>query len=103
MQTYLKQLIAQMETDPIMMCENQKYPTLDVLYFHYAEYQGIQSDLARQLNRKISDLLDNLPFDDGEQVSCLIGELAAEHERTAFVAGLRLGAQFMLELRKEGM
>lgn len=37
---------------------------------------------------------------DADKICSLSSELAAEHERIAFIAGLQLGAQLMLELKK---
>ena len=71
------------------------------LSFHYTECYSLHSDLTKQLSQEMNELLSSLPFADGDKVCSLSSELAAEHERIGFVAGLQLGAQLMLELGKE--
>ena len=61
----------------------------------------MHSDVTKQLSQEMNEVLSALPFADGDRVCSLSSELAAEHERIGFVAGLQFGAQLMLELEKE--
>ena len=101
MQIYLKKLKAKIEADPLAFYDGGDIPALESLYFHYTECYCMHSDLTKQLSQEINELLSALPFADGDKVCSLSSELAAEHERIGFVAGLQLGAQLMLELGKE--
>ena len=101
MKEYLLKLKAQIEADPLTFYDGGDIPALESLYFHYTECYCMHSDLTKQLSREINELTNNLPFADGDKVCSLSSELAAEHERIGFVAGLQLGAQLMLELVKE--
>ena len=101
MQTYFEKLIEQIETDPILFYEDGDYPALDALYFHYTECYCMHSDLTKQLSQELNELLDGLAFADADKACSLSSELAAEHERIAFLAGLQLSVQLMLELNIE--
>ena len=101
MQAYLTKLKEQIEADPIPFYEGGDYPALDALYFHYTECYCMHSDLTKQLSQELNELLDGLAFVDADKACSLSSELAAEHERIAFLAGLQFGAQLMLELNNE--
>lgn len=101
MKTYLKKLKSKIQSDPLTFYEGGDIPALESLYFHYTECYCMHSDLTKQLSQEINELLSSLPFADGDKVCSLSSELAAEHERIGFVAGLQLGAQLILELGKE--
>lgn len=101
MKDYLAKLKSQIEADPLTFYDGGDIPALESLYLHYTECYCMRSDLTKQLSREMNELLSSLPFADGDKVCSLSSELAAEHERIGFVAGLQLGAQLMLELGKE--
>lgn len=101
MKEYLLKLKSQIEADPLTFYDGGNIPALESLYFHYTECYCMHSDLTKQLSKEINELTNSLPFADGDKVCSLSSELAAEHERIGFVAGLQLGAQLMLELGKE--
>jgi hypothetical protein len=56
---------------------------------------------TKAASRKLHDHLGDLSFRENDDVFSLVGTLCAEHERIAFLAGLQLGAQLMLELMEE--
>ena len=101
MKDYLAKLKSQIEADPLTFYDGGDIPAQESLYFHYTECYSLNSDLTKQLSQKMNELLSSLPFADGDKVCSLSSELAAEHERIGFVAGLQLGVQSMLELGKE--
>ena len=101
MKEYLAKLKSQIEADPLTFYDGGKIPALESLYFHYTECYSMHSGLTKQLSQEMNELLGALTFADGDKVCSLSSELAAEHERIGFVAGLQLGAQLMLELGKE--
>ena len=61
----------------------------------------MHSNLTKQLSAELNDLTNGLAFLDADKICCLSSELAAEHERIEFIAGLQLGAQLMLELTEK--
>ena len=101
MKDYLAKLKSQIEADPLTFYDGGDIPALESLYLHYTECYCMHSDLTKQLSQELNELLDDLPFADGNKICSLSSELAAEHERIGFVAGLQLGAQLILELGKE--
>ena len=98
MKDYLVKLKTQIESDPLTFYDSGDVPALDSLYLHYTECYSIHSDLTKRLSGELNDLMSTLPYIDGDRICSLTSELAAEHERIGFVAGLQLGAQLMLEL-----
>ena len=101
MKEYLLKLKSQIEADPLTFYDGGDIPALESLYFHYTECYCMHSDLTKQLSQKINELLSGLSFAADDKVRSLSSDLAAEHERIGFVAGLQLGAQLMLELGKK--
>ena len=101
MKDYLVKLKSKIESDPLTFYDGGDIPVLESLYLHYTECYCMHSDLTKQLSQEINELISSLPFADGDRVCSLSSELAAEHERIGFVAGLQLGAQLMLELWKD--
>ena len=101
MKDYLAKLKSQIEADLLTFYDGGDIPALESLYFHYTECYCMHSNLTKQLSQEMNGLLSSLPFADGDKVCSLSTELAAEHERIGFIAGLQLGAQLMLELGKE--
>ena len=49
----------------------------------------------------VRDSLSGMLPKDADEIIAQVGCLCAEYERIAFVAGLRLGAQLMLEIEEE--
>lgn len=101
MKTYLEKLKSQIEADPLTFYDGGDAPALEALYFHYTECYCMHSDLTKQISAELNDLTNNLAFVDADKICSLSSELAAEHERIAFIAGLQLGAQLILELVRE--
>ena len=58
----------------------------------------MDSPQAKDGFKNFRDCLDSLRIKDSDVVVGEVGCLCAEYERIAFTAGLKLGAQLMLEL-----
>ena len=99
MNPYLEKQKAYVETHPIQFDDDCDFPVLDSLYWHYSECHNMSNEKTKQASADLNVCLDNLSLKDNDQVFCLVGSLCAEHERIAFLAGLQLGAQLMLELQ----
>lgn len=59
----------------------------------------MSSEKTKQASAELNACLKGLSYADCEQVYGLVNALRAEYERIAFLAGLQLGVQLMLELQ----
>lgn len=59
------------------------------------------NERTKQASRNLSAYLRFLPPEKRDSIHCLANALCAEQESLAFIAGLQLGAQLMLELTEE--
>ena len=100
LKTYLEKLKAHVEAHPIQFDDNCDLPALDSLYWHYSECHNMSNEKTKQASAKLHACLNNLSYENHEQVYGLVNTLCAEYERIAFLAGLQLGAQLMLELQQ---
>ena len=78
--------------------EDTTEPCLDALWWHYGEYHSLSNAKTKQGFRDLYDALNCLGPKASDEVIGMVGCLCAEHERLAFIAGFRLGAQLMLEI-----
>lgn len=101
MNAYIEKLKAYVENHPIQFDDDCGFPALDSLYWHYAECHNMSNERTKQASANLSACLSDLSRKDTDRVFCLVGALCAEYERIAFLAGLQLGAQLMLELQQE--
>ena len=101
MDNYIKRLRQYVEANPIFFDGEWNHPALDSLYWHYGESHYMGNEKTKETSRELNDCLGELSYDENNRVFALVGALCAEHERIAFLAGLQLGAQLMLELRED--
>lgn len=100
MKSYLQKLKAYIKTNPTMFDDDCPLPALDSLYWHYTEYHTMTNEKTKQASRNLSAHLRLLPPKRRDTIYCLASTLCAEHESIAFIAGLQLGAQLMMELQQ---
>ena len=86
---------------PIQFHEDCSQPALNALYEMYSETHIMSNDKTHQLVEKLNDALGRLTYRQKDAVFSTVNSLCAEHEQIAFLAGLQLGAQLMLELTEE--
>lgn len=98
MEKYIQQLWQYVAANPIQFDDDCDSPALDSLYWHYSECHNMSNAKTKAASRALNEHLGNLSFRENDHVFSLVGALCAEHERIAFLAGLRLGAQLMIEL-----
>lgn len=98
MDNYMKKLRQYVAANPIQFDDDCDHPTLDSLYWHYSEYHNMSNANTRAASRALNEYLSELSFHENDQVFSLVNTLCSEYERVAFLAGLQLGAQLMLEL-----
>ena len=101
MKSYLRKLKAYVNANPTRFDDDCPLPALDSLYWHYTECHTMTNEKTKQASRNLSAYLRFLPPKKRDAIYCLASTLCAEHESIAFIAGLQLGAQLMLELTEE--
>ena len=99
MDHYIKELRTYVTEHKILFDGESAEPCLDALWWHYGETHTMSNDETRRLWQELHDCLSKLSFLDCNAVISHVGSLCAEHERIAFVSGLRLGAQLMVEIQ----
>lgn len=102
MDSYIKKLRQYIAANPIQFDDDCDHPALDSLYWHYSECHNMSNAKTKATSRALNEHLGKLSFQENDQAFSLVGALCAEHERIAFLAGLQLGAQLMLELIESG-
>lgn len=101
MKAYLEKLKAYVETHPIQFDDDCDFPALDSLYWHYSECHNMSNERTKKASVDLDACLNDLSRENCGQLYDLVNALCAEYERIAFLAGIQLGAQLMLELRQE--
>ena len=100
MKSYLRKLKAYIKANPTKFDEDCPLPALDSLYWHYSECHPLMNAKTKQASRDLISYLHFLPAKKRDAIYCLASTLCAEHESIAFIAGLQLGTQLMLELQQ---
>ncbi len=101
MDNYIKWLCQYVSDNPILFDVDCDHPALDSLYWHYGESHYMGNETTKAVSSELNDELARLSYEENNKVFSLVGALCAEHERIAFLAGLHLGAQLMLELQDD--
>lgn len=71
---------------------------LDMLFWHYTEYNQIDNEKIKAQFAKLRDYL-NLPLQEYDKVFYIVGDLCVEHSRLAFREGMRLVLALLQELK----
>lgn len=99
MKSYLRKLKTYVKANPTQFDDDCPLPAQDSLYWHYTECHTMTNEKTKQASRNLSAYLRFLPPKKRDEIYGLASTLGDEHESIAFIAGLQLGAQLMLELR----
>lgn len=70
----------------------------EMLYIFYAECNPIQPQEHLRLNDCLVPYFRPLALKEKDTVFLLVGELLAQHERTAFLEGAKFGTRLAIEL-----
>lgn len=73
-------------------------PILEILYDHYNEHCGYYNKETQESFEKLKQLLDQLPFEEGDRILSAAIVLCAAHEKVGFLAGIKYGASLTREL-----
>ena len=77
---------------------------LELFYWHYAELNPVDDKEIRDGFGKIRQQYSHLSLQEFDPIFTTVSDLCVEHERLAFLEGLRLGVVLMQELStKEGI
>lgn len=101
MNSYIRKLRQYIATNPIQFDVDCDHPALDSLYWHYTESHSMSNNITKQADQDLYVCLEALSLEDNNKVFDLVATLCAEHERIAFLAGLQVGAQLMLEITED--
>ncbi len=101
MENYIMQLRDYVTERKIKFDEESAEPCLDALWWHYAEHHSMSSAATKEGFRLVRNSLAEMSPKTADEVIAHVGCLCAEHERIAFVAGLRVGVQLMMELQEK--
>lgn len=71
---------------------------IDLLYWHYTEYNPINSRKVKDQFAVMRSALGSLSSQDFDRVFGIVSDLCMECEKLAFVEGLQLGFVLMQEL-----
>lgn len=101
MKNIIEKLKAEVQADPASFYSESNQPLLDTLYWHYCEDEGIESPESREATKQFNDSLNFLSVEKINEIYTLAIKMSIEQERAAFIAGLKLGVQLVLELQTE--
>lgn len=102
MKDFKKDLKAYVRDHPARFCSKSDLPALDTLYWHYCEDVGIETPESKLANSNFNAALDTLSVDKSNEIYTLALKLSVEETRAAFICGVQLGVQLMLEALEEG-
>ena len=71
---------------------------LEMIYFHYTEFNSIDSESIREKFKKLRSLFPNLTLRDFDEIFDLVCDLCYEHEKRAFLQGVQVGVTLATEL-----
>lgn len=73
---------------------------LEMLYQVYVEYNPFDTPRIRECFSQLDHLLSPLTLADTDRVFALVCHLCSEHEKLAFLEGIRVGAALSEELHR---
>ncbi len=76
---------------------------LGLLYWHYTECNPIDNQKIRDGFAQIRQQYPHLSMQEFDPIFTTVSDLCLEHERLAFLEGLRLGVTLMTELTERNI
>ena len=98
MNPYIHQLQAYIEQHPISCGCEDIHTISELLYECYTEENPIDTNEIRVDFQEIDNIISELSFQDNDRIFALVCHLCTQHERLAFLEGLRVGMQLCTEL-----
>lgn len=96
MQQYIQALVDHYKQDPPNHGDAKS--VLDLLYWHYAEFNPIDNQKIRDNFTNLRKQYSHLSMQEFDPIFTTVSDLCVEHERRAFLEGLRLGVVLRQEL-----
>lgn len=98
MNHYLKALQDYCKQNPLSHGDAES--VMEFLYWHYAENNPIDNAKIRDCFTKLRQQSPHLSLEEFDPIFTTVSDLCEEHERLAFLEGLRLGVTLIIELAK---
>ncbi len=99
MQKYIKALRDYCKQNPLNHGDAES--VMEFLYWHYAEFNPIDNRKIRDGFAQIRRQYPHLSMQEFDPIFTTVSDLCVEHERRAFLEGLRLGVTLMTELAEK--
>lgn len=99
MTPYIHQIQTYIEQHQPQFGHEDIHTIAELLYNCYTELNPIDTTEIRGGFREIDQIIRNLSIQDNDRVFAVVCQLCTQHERLAFLAGMRVGAQLLLELQ----
>ena len=71
----------------------------EFLYSCYSEHNPIDTVEIRSCFGEIDRIIHKLSVEENDRIFVLVCKLCTQHEQLAFLTGMRVGAQLLLELQ----
>lgn len=84
--------------NPVTFDTERDTPCLETLWWQYSGLYPIHSEQSKMKQAAIREKLSDYNNIDIDEMLDLIGSLCSEYEQLVFTAGMKLGAQLMMEL-----
>ncbi len=95
MQHYIKALQNYCKQNPLNHGDAES--VMEFLYWHYAENNPIDNKKIRNSFAKLRQQCPHRSMEEVDPIFTTVSDLCVEHERLAFLEGLRLGVTLMME------
>ncbi|MBE6951449.1 MAG: hypothetical protein E7451_08970 [Ruminococcaceae bacterium] len=99
MNLYMQQFQTYIEQHQPRFGHEDIHTIAELLYNCYTELNPIDTTEIRGGFREIDQIIRNLSVQDNDRVFAVVCQLCTQHERLAFLSGLRVGVQLLLELQ----
>ncbi len=99
MNHYLKALQDYCKRNPLNHGDSES--VMEFLYWHYSESNPIDNQKIRDGFAQIRQQYPYLSMQEFDPIFTMVSDLCLEHERLAFLEGLRLGVAMMMELAEK--
>lgn len=96
MQKYIEALRGYCKQNPLNHGDAES--VMEFLYWHYAENNPIDNKKIRNSFAKLRQQYPHLSMQEFDPIFTTVSDLCLEHERLAYLEGLRLGVTLMTEL-----
>lgn len=97
MKKYIEALTSYLQENPITFDTQTSTPCLEALWWHYAGFHPIQSEKTKNLEILIHEKIGRHNLSNADEMLDLIGSLCTDYEKLAFISGMKLGMQLMME------